>query len=142
MRMRHAVPVLVVVALFAAGCAINTKALAPGMSSETVTKVMGQPVQISRGVVGNNHIEAWDYAREGLGIPNPIDDYWWVIPPTTHVARLWFLNGTLKEWQLTKMRDIDDLKITDVPPQWRTPPDLKSPEMPLFIRELQKPAAR
>jgi hypothetical protein len=142
MRTCSVVLSLIVVALLATGCAINTKALAPGMSTDAVTNALGQPVQISEGVVGNNQIAAWDYSRDGLGIPNPIDDYWWVIPPTTNVVRLWFLNGVLKQWQVTKVRDIDDLKESAVPPEWRTPPDLKSPDMPEFIRELQKTATQ
>ncbi|MDD5556678.1 MAG: hypothetical protein PHN82_05435 [bacterium] len=134
--MRKACAVLPLI-VAAAGCGtMNVSRLGQGMTADQVTAVFGQPKQISEGYIGADRIEAWDYARDSWGIPNPIDDYWWIIPPSTNVTRVWFLNGAVRDFQTTKVRHIDQLKTINVPPEWRTPPDFRSPSMPSFITEL------
>lgn len=131
------------VAALVCGCAtIKVQKLSQGMSGKQVEDALGAPTQISEGNVAGNRVEAWDFAKDSLGIPNPIDDYWWIIPPTTNVVRVWLLNDRVQEWQATKVRHIDRLKDADIPPEWRTPPDFTSPGMPAFIRQLEAQKAR
>ena len=128
-----------ILAVLAAGCSINTKALKKDMGPKDVILTLGYPQEMCRDVLNGKRVEVWDYERETLGVPNPIDDYWYLIPPSMKVARLWFVEGKLKDWQEGKFRNLDELHKLDNPPQWQAPPDFRSQALPQCIRDLSIP---
>ena len=114
-----------VLAIAISGCAtLDTRKLREGMSESEVVGLWGYPTKTYSGSIKGKDVPVcvWDYAKETTGIPNPLDDYGWIFPPTTRVVRLWLLNGKLKMWKSTKVSSLEAIEKLEGQPEWRTPP--------------------
>ena len=122
--MKFRVPILIaVLSLAISGCAtLDTKKLSRGMSESQLVALWGNPKRTYSGSQGGRNVAVWDYAKDGMGIPNPLDDYAWIFPPTTKVVRLWIVNGKLNTWKTAKVSSLEAIKKLDGQPEWRTPP--------------------
>lgn len=115
---------LIAVVLIVSCAGINTKQLRPGMTTQEVKALLGNPNFAYSGKVMGSNAHAWDYEKDTLGIPNPLDDYGWLVVPTTQVVRIWFVNGKLKQWQSGKFRSIESLYDgVKNQPEWSVPPN-------------------
>lgn len=131
---RMALALVVVVLL--CGCTIKTGRLREGMTMREVGAAISAPASSYSKTIGDNRVDVWDYEKETLYVPNPLDDYWSLIPPSTEVARLWFLNGTLKYWQKGKCSGYQAVCNLEVGEEWGIPPRFDSPSAPSFLRGL------
>ncbi|MCX6356635.1 MAG: hypothetical protein NT045_01955 [Candidatus Aureabacteria bacterium] len=130
---------LVVVSLvLLCGCAINTRQLKEGMTMRDIEGRLSAPAATYAGTIGGSKIDVWDFQKEMLYIPNVLDDYWSLVPPSTSVARLWFLNGALRHWQSAKCSGYQAVCTLKAGDDWSVPPDFDSPVAPQFIRELKR----
>ncbi len=128
---------LVAACALVCGCALRTEMLRPGMSMQEVNDMFGKPAGIYTEKVGGSFVEVTDYAREGTGIPNPLDDYGWIIPPTTRVVRAWFIDGKLTDWCGGSYTSYEQLKKLEMKCQLRVPPSFDPSVVPASVRNLQ-----
>jgi hypothetical protein len=121
-KMRAAL--LLVVAVMLAGCAggIDMSHLRKGMGPQEVTGLLGNPVYIYTGQVGADKAQLWTYAKDTTGVHNPLDDFGWFFPPTTHVVRLDFRGDKLTDWQSGKFKSLEALQGLRAEPKWQIPP--------------------
>lgn len=123
----------------AAGCTtIRPARLEKGMTVTQVSMAFKrEPEAVYSKKINGNTVEVVDYSEESLCIPNPIDDYWCLLPQTTRVIRVWFLDGKAQEWYMTRCASYEGVCKLEGRPEWSTPPDFESPAAPAFVRNIR-----
>ncbi len=136
----------VILGLLLMGCAggINTSALKRGMSAQELVGTLGNPECTYTETLQGNRVDVWDFAKDTTGVANPLDDYGWIpfCYPTTHIVRVWMINGKVEEWQSGKFGSLESLNELTSHPKWKIPGDLKGGGAPFCIpRDWMKESA-
>jgi hypothetical protein len=130
--------VMIAAMAMAWGCStISTTKVQKGMTVTEVSKAMlRDPEAVYAKKFGADTVQVADYSQETMCVPNPIDDYWCMLPQTTRVIRVWFLNGRAQDWYSVNCANYQGVCTLEGRPEWQTPPDFASPAAPEFVKAL------
>ncbi|MDD5557976.1 MAG: hypothetical protein PHN82_12130 [bacterium] len=137
--MKTATVIAAVIAVVLCGCAtVSTTRVEKGMTVTQVSRAMKRdPEAVYAKRINDRLVEVVDYSEETFCLPNPIDDYWCMLPQTTRVVRVWFLDGRAEEWYSVNCASYDGMCRLEGRPEWQTPPDFDSPAVPEFVKRIR-----